>query len=184
MFARVPDKIDTERLVLRKHQIEDIDGFAAFLAHPTATQYMAFTPEQKTRGGAREMLEYAIASYTSDNPIFSLTIADPNSNAYLGACGLNPLADDDGVEIYYTVLPEHQNKGWATEAVKALIDFVWNCTDIQKISAYIVSKNIASIRVADKLGFVDTGPVEREATTGELAHEALVGRRYVLSRSK
>lgn len=182
MLARVPEKMETERLVLRKHQMEDIDAFAALLSHPTATQYMAFTPEQRTRSGARQMLEYAIASYASDNPIFSLTIADPNSNAYLGACGLNPLPDDDEVEIYYTVLPEHQNKGLATEAVRALIDFVWNCTDIQTISAYIVSKNIASIRVVEKLGFVDTGPVERQATTGELAHQALVGRRYVLSR--
>jgi hypothetical protein len=37
------------------------------------------------------MLEYVIDSYETDTPIFSLTVADPESGEYLGSCGLQPL---------------------------------------------------------------------------------------------
>jgi len=163
--------------------MDDLDAFAAFLAHPTATQYMAFTADQKTRGGAEQMLRYVIDAYESDSPIFSLTVADAASDAYLGSCGLQPLTNDDGVEVYYTIVPEHQGRGLATEAMRAVLAYAAHELGITRFVAFVVPENAPSVRVAEKLGFVDDGPVERQAATGELTHDALVGRRYVLERS-
>jgi RimJ/RimL family protein N-acetyltransferase len=126
----VPPRISTKRFILRRHTAADLDAFSAFLTHPTATRYMAFEPEQRTPAGARAMLEYVFSAYDSAEPDYSLTIADPATDAYLASCRGQPLADASGFEIYYTV----------------------------------------------------DGPVERDATPGELPHAAMQGQRYVLRR--
>ena len=180
--VKVPDLLKSKRLVLRRHLPKDLDAFAEFLTHPAATAYMAFTPEQRTVAGAQQLLEYAIGSYDTNEPIFSLTIADHHSDTYLGSCGLNPIEGEDGVEIYYTVLPAHQNQGLATEAIETLIAHLFETTDIRRVVAYVIPENVPSVRVAEKLGFVDDGAVERQAQTAGLLHETTASRRYVLER--
>lgn len=61
---------------------------------------------------------------------------------------------------YYTVLPEYQGKGIATEAAKALIDHLTSTT-AATIVAYVVAENVPSVRATRRLGFVDAGPVQR-----------------------
>ena len=126
------------------------------------------------------MLEYVIASYETKEPIFSLTIADPHSDAYLGSCGLNPHEVAGDVEAYYTILPEHQNKSLVTEAVKRVLEYLFEAAGLQRVVAYVVPENVPSVRVAEKLGFVDHGPNERQAQTAQILHKTLAGRRYVL----
>jgi RimJ/RimL family protein N-acetyltransferase len=181
---KLPETLVTERLVIRRHRRADLAGFTAFLVHPTATRYMAFTPEQRTAAGARRLLDHVIASYDSPAPIVSLSLADPASDDYVGSCGAQPLGGGDGVEIYYTVLPEHQGRGLATEAAKALLDFVLDATAVERICAFVVPENVASRRVAEKLGFVDEGRVERQAAPGASAHQSMVATRFVLTRRR
>ena len=179
---QVPERIETTRLVLRRHRETDLAAFASFLADPNATRFMAFTEEQKSLDGARGMLDFVIGAYPSAEPVFSLTIADPRTDEYLGSCGLQRLSDEDGYEIYFTVLPEHQNRGLGTEATRGLIDYILDTTGINRLIAFVIPANVPSIRVAEKLGFIDDGPVSRQASTGSITHAELEGRRYVLTR--
>ena len=176
---KIPDNLKTNRLVLRRHHLKDLTAFTKFLEHPTATAYMAFTPEQRTQAGAKQMLEYVIGSYDTNEPVFSLTIADRNSDVYLGSCGLNPLEGEEAVEVYYTVLPAHQNTGIATEAVKRLLEYLLESSEARRVVAYVAPENASSVRVAEKLGFVDDGPYKRQAQTAQMLHENFSGRRYV-----
>ncbi|MEQ9380015.1 MAG: GNAT family N-acetyltransferase [Pirellulales bacterium] len=114
--------------------------------------------------------------------MFSLTIADPDSDEYLGSCGVNPLEEPNELEVYFTVIPARQNKGYATEAMAALLEYLWNSTQTSRATAFVVPSNVASIRVAEKLGFVDMGDIERRAITGDRAHRQMNGRRLVLNR--
>ena len=165
---------------MRRHLSKDLDGFASFMENPTATVYLSFTAEQRTYAGARQMLEYVIASYETDQPVFSLTIAGSSSDAYLGSCGLQPLEDGDGVEVFYTVLPEYQRQGVATEAIRRLINYVFENTDEQRIVAFVVLENISSIRVLEKLRFADNGPVVRRRKSEDIPHGDLAGHCYLL----
>lgn len=176
---KVPREIRTKRFVLRRHRAEDLDAFAAFLADPDAVRYMAFTQDQKTREGADQMLRWVIGAYDSDEPVFSLTIAGADGRGYLGSCGLHP-DPAGGVEIYYTVIPSEQGKGIATEAAAALVDFATAEPGIRRITAFVVPENVPSVRVAEKLGFRDDGPVSRGEGEAGVDHAALKGRRYVL----
>ena len=171
----------TKRLVLRRHRLEDAEAFGDFMTDANATRYMAFTPDQKSRAGARSMIEYVLSAYDGDAPVFSLTIADPQTDAYLGSCGAQPI-DEASVEVYVTVMPSHQGEGIGTEAMLALVAHIWKTTDYDRIVGDVVIENKPIIRVLGKCGFVDIGAAEREAAEGDLAHVAMSGRRMALGR--
>lgn len=176
---QVPKAIRTERLLLRRSQIEDLEAFSSFLTDPAAVHYMAFTEEQKTPKGAEQMLQWVIDAYDSKEPIFSLTIADPTTNRYLGSCGLHP-DSGGGLEIYYTVIPSEQRRGIATEAAKAIVLHAIVELGATRLVAYVVPENKASVRVAQKLGFVDDGPAVRDAAEAGMVHAKMKGHRYIL----
>ena len=176
-----PHRIATGRLVLRRHTMADLDAFTSFMLDAQAPRWMASTPEQKTAQGARQMLEYVIASYDSPQPVYSLTIADAKTDAYLGSCGMHPLDGEAGMQVYYTVLPAHQGRGLATEAARAMIAAAAGA-GVERFVAFVVPANAASVRVAQKLGFVDEGPVVTPEAKGAAGHLSLQGRRHALSR--
>ena len=103
------------------------------------------------------MLEYVTASYETDQQVFSF--ADFSTDVYVGSGGIQPLEDEDAVEVYYTVVPEFQGQGLAMEAVRQLITYIWEDTDVQIAVALLVAEDVPQARVALKLGSTDNGPI-------------------------
>jgi RimJ/RimL family protein N-acetyltransferase len=61
-------------------------------------------------------------------------------------------------EIGWTIYdPEHRNRGYATEAVTALIDYLFKSFPINRIECSAATQNHASIRLAEKCGLVREG---------------------------
>jgi len=56
------------------------------------------------------------------------------------------------VEIAYDLNREFWGQGYATEAAAAVRDFAFGELGLQRIVSYIVPENIASRRVAEKIG--------------------------------
>ena len=52
---KLPNVIQTKRLIIRPFQNEDLRPYLAFMTDELATQYMLFTQEQKTEKGAKEL---------------------------------------------------------------------------------------------------------------------------------
>lgn len=59
--------------------------------------------------------------------------------------------------------PAYQGKGYATEAAKAMIDYMFNEVEINGISSGAVKDNIGSCRIFEKLGFEKNGEVVEES---------------------
>ena len=57
----------------------------------------------------------------------------------------------------YILHPDYRGKGFTTEAVKLLVDHLFKTKYIVRIQAECSSKNIASVRVLEKVGFVYEG---------------------------
>jgi RimJ/RimL family protein N-acetyltransferase len=73
--------------------------------------------------------------------------------AHLGACGFKGAPDEGEVEVGYGVLPMFQRRGVATAAMHELILLAFNEDSVSSVLATIDPTNIASMRVAEKLGF-------------------------------
>ena len=75
-----------------------------------------------------------------------------------GSVGFRGPPDEQGmVEIGYSVLPEFQGQGLATEAVAGIVQWAKQQRDIEHIEAETNSGNKASIRVLEKNGFICAG---------------------------
>lgn len=159
---RLPETIETERLLIRPFVLQDFDAFWSFMGDPEATRYMAFSDEQKSYEGAKAMLETVIASYAGNDPVCALAMTDRWSGDYIGSCGLSPLTDPGEVECYYTILPHHWGKGYATEATAALLKYAFTELRFLRVVAFVLEGNPASIRVAEKVGMTFDETVHRE----------------------
>ena len=71
-------------------------------------------------------------------------------------------------EIGFILHPDHWSKGYATEALEAVIPFVFERLPVDKLVADVDPRNEASLRVLGKLGFVEVG---RKAKTFLLGDE-------------
>jgi RimJ/RimL family protein N-acetyltransferase len=78
----------------------------------------------------------------------------------VGTAGLKGAPDAEGmVEIAYGIVPSRQGRGYATEAARALLQFVAADPRVRLVRAHTLPEPNASTRVLTKCGFGYVGPV-------------------------
>ena len=65
-------------------------------------------------------------------------------------------------EISYDLLPSERGKGYCSEAVKIMVDYLFLSKDIVRVQAHIAAGNMASQRVLEKAGFKKEGTFRKE----------------------
>lgn len=177
----IPEPLIAENAILRPHRPSDLPAFETFLLDDEATRFMAFTPGQKSREGAASMMDAVIGSYAGPSPICSLTIADRETNEYLGSAGAAE-AGDRKLEVFVTLLPDAQGKGLASEAMRLLAAHLFQTSGATELIADVVAENEAAIRLFKGLGYRKQRNVKRNAEEGALGHREMEGLRLVLTR--
>jgi len=142
--------IETERLILRKFKKEDaLQMFINWTHDEEVTKYVTWSAHQnldETRG----ILSYWLKEY--DLPTTNrYCITVKGNDEPLGS--IDVVHIDNGIpELGYCLAKKAWNKGYATEAAKALIDDLLG-DEYQKICICAFKENIASNRVIQKCGF-------------------------------
>ena len=77
-----------------------------------------------------------------------------SNNDYIGFVSL--YYSDNTYEICDGILPAHRGKGYSTRILKEFSEYVFNNTDITELYGYIDKENIASIKSALGIGFINT----------------------------
>jgi len=142
--------IETERLLLRPMQAEDIPALVALWMDPDATRFM---------GGPREraFLEQTFAEDLANPtpPVYDLwPVIERASGQVVGNCGLLD-KDVDGVteiELVYVLAPAYWGQGYATEIGQALVDHAASTLALPRLIALIDPGNAASAAVARHTG--------------------------------
>ena len=100
------------------------------------------------------------ASTTADPWTHGFSLVHRGSAAAVGRCGFKgPPAADGIVEIAYGIDPDHQGKGYATEAAEALVIFAFVSERVRVVRAHTLPEPNASTRVLTKCGFRYVGEV-------------------------
>jgi [ribosomal protein S5]-alanine N-acetyltransferase len=86
-----------------------------------------------------------------------------NPYTLIGAVGGFPKLDGD-VEIGYSTLPSYQRRGYATEAARALVEWLLTRKDVQSVSAQTYPRLPESIKVMERCGMTYVGSGEDEGT--------------------
>jgi len=86
--------------------------------------------------------------------IHGFVLVHRSSGIVVGRCGFKgPPTADGVVEIGYGVSPEHQGKGYATEAAGALVNYALSHEQVRTVRAHTLPQPNASTRVLTKCGF-------------------------------
>lgn len=146
-----PAPIRTGRLVLRESEARDRAAFVELFASPEVGSYL---------GGAqpREELERTVAEVPGRR--FGLFVADLDG-AMIGMITLD--RHDAETELGYLFLPEAWGRGYATEACAAALGWFATARPGEPVALRTRTANVASMRLAAKLGFTE---VERYEAYG------------------
>jgi RimJ/RimL family protein N-acetyltransferase len=87
---------------------------------------------------------------------FNLVLDD---GTYVGMGSFKGPPVNGMVEIAYAVVPEHQRKGFATDAARLMVEYAFESPEVRTVCAHTLPDGIASQRVLGKSGFRKTGEV-------------------------
>jgi RimJ/RimL family protein N-acetyltransferase len=146
------EPIVTERLVLRRSRPEDAEAISAYRSDPEVHRYQGWD-RTDAEGVRAEIVEMNGRAPGEPGGWIQFSVEDRETNGLVGDIGLS-LADGepDVIKIGYTMSPSFQGRGYATEAVGALIGYAFDTLGADIVRAYASAENIASIRVAEKVG--------------------------------
>jgi RimJ/RimL family protein N-acetyltransferase len=149
--------LDTERLTLRVHRLEDFPDTLAMWSDPVVTRYIGGKPSTEEEAWQR-LLRYA-GHWTLLGYGF-WALRERGTARFLGEAGfingrraIEP-PFGDALEVGWALVPAAHGKGFATEAVRAVLG--WGETHFGKdrrMVCMIDPGNLASVRVAQKVGF-------------------------------
>jgi RimJ/RimL family protein N-acetyltransferase len=142
----------TERLRLRRSRPEDAETIAGYRADPDVGRYQGW--ERTDAEGIRADIEQmAYRSPGEPGGWVQLSVEERDTGRLVGDVGLSPADAEPGViKVGYTMAPAFQGRGYATEAVGALVDYAVDKLGADIVRAYASAENTPSIRVAEKVG--------------------------------
>jgi RimJ/RimL family protein N-acetyltransferase len=145
--------VETRRLKLREFSHEDLADLAAMVSDE---DQMRFYPRPKTRDEASAWISRNLGLYNEYGFGFWL-IESRATSAFLGYCGIRPLALEGAseIEIGWHTKKTSWKQGVATEAAIAARDLAFRRFGLSRLVAIIHPDHIASRRVAEKVGMLE-----------------------------
>jgi RimJ/RimL family protein N-acetyltransferase len=144
--------IVTDRLVLRRSRPEDAETISAYRSDPEVRRSQGWerTDPETVRGEIEGMARRAPGE---PGGWVQFSVEERESGRLVGDVGLSPADGEPGViKVGYTVSPAFQGRGYATEAVAALVSYAFETLGVDVVRAYADAENTPSIRVAEKVG--------------------------------
>jgi ribosomal-protein-alanine N-acetyltransferase len=157
--------LSTERLSLRAFNEGDIPAIVRLADDPEISKNTLKIPHPYTEADARAWLAIQEQELrTGTGASFAITGND--DDPLMGACGLEIAPEHRRGELGYWLGRGFWGKGYATEAVAAVIGWGFETLDLNRISAAHFSDNPASGRVLEKIGMRLEGLLRRHVFRG------------------
>ena len=150
-------QLKTERLVVRDFLPADIDDWHRLSSNPKTMYYLQDVLVSSLEE-SRQNLEVAISEARDPNRTkYFFAIEHGETGAFIGTVGYT-VAEATPVgklaHVGYWMLPEHQGRGYMTEALREVIRFGFEDGNVFRFSTGCFAENLASERVMQKCGFV------------------------------
>jgi RimJ/RimL family protein N-acetyltransferase len=144
----------TERLLIKPISRGNEEAMFKYRSDPETNKYLSLIP--KSVDDVAEFINKASLDINVPGTWFQLAIIEQATNQLIGDVGihfLNSDSENKEVEIGYAFDKEFRGKGFATEALTEIIDYLFSSLKKHRIIASIDPTNLASIRLVERLGF-------------------------------
>lgn len=150
-------RLETERLVLRLFTPDDVQAIYDLSSDPEVIKYAEAAPVRDLQE-AREKLESGPLADYAKYGYGRFAVEDRATGEVIGFCGIKFIPEIGLPEIGYRLKKSYWGRGLCTEAARACVVYAREELKIGKLVALIMPENVASIRVAEKLGMIK-GPL-------------------------
>jgi len=168
--------IETERLVLRPSSMKEQKRLWEILMIPdvnkwylTSAKKHANNPSHWTWDNQEKFYKSKVDN-ANNGDVFCWSIflkkeyTNSKKEEVIGQVSAQEEGEDITIrDVGWFIDPIYQGKGYATEAAKSMIDYMFNEVEINKISSSAVKDNIGSCKIFEKLGFIKIGEEEKES---------------------
>ena len=186
--------IETERLILRSSKMEEQKRLWEILMMPSVNKWYLTSAKKHANNPSHWTWETQEKFYKSkvekadNNDVFTWSVflkpqyTNSGNEEVIGQVSAQENGEDLSIrDVGWFIDPLYWNKGYATEAAKAMIDYMFNEVEIKKISSGAVKDNFGSCKIFEKLGFTKICDIEEESPY-TFYDEKLVFSKYELSK--
>ena len=167
---------------------DDLEPLLVFHSDPDAVRYVPYPP--RDRAAVATVLERKTASTAlrREGDLLELAVTRAEDGLLVGdvMLALRSL-EHETLEVGYIFSPAHGGRGYATEAVRALLDLAFGTLGARRVVARVDARNTASRRLLERLGVrLEAHLIENEWLKGELTSEmdyAVLAREWLATTS-
>ena len=154
-------QLETDRLTIRMLVRDDVTAFVHYRKLPDVARYQDW-PKPYTRDLAHQLVE-EMDALAGPTPGRWVQLAIDLDGRMVGDVAV--WLDEAGTlaMVGYTLDPDHQHLGYATEALGGVIDWLFERKHVHRIAATIDPRNTASARVLERCGFEHVGTAPSSA---------------------
>src|SRR5438477_1184798 len=155
-MPRLPERLETERLILRVPQAEDAAKmFVGWTQDPEVTRYLTWRPHRSV-ADAQEFVGGAIAAWNANERAPYVITTREAEDVPIGIIEVR-FASSFAVEMGYVLQRSDWNRGYMTEAARTVLDALFALPDVWRVWAYCDVDNIGSARVLERSGMQHEG---------------------------
>ena len=162
-------------VAIRPYRLDDATALheAALESVAAIQPFMAWCHPDLTVGDIRIWLEVQVAAFEALKAFeFAIVAAD---GRFLGGCGLNHLDDANRrANLGYWVRTSAAGRGVATEAVRQLVRWAFESTDLIRLEVVVSTRNAPSLGVAEKAGAWREGILRHRLLIHGEPHDAVL----------
>lgn len=167
--------IETARLKLRPLTYTDAQDIYEIFSDKQVMQFYDLLPFESIER-AKEQINFFTEGFEKKRMI-RWGIELKENVKLIGTCGFFAFNEDAlKAELGYELNSSYQGKGLMSEAVTAVLDFLFDNSSVNRVEAYIEPQNTSSQKLAEKLGFTKEGTLRQyERCRGELIDICVYG---------
>ncbi len=159
---------ETDRLICRRFDMTDMQDMLDFWASDPGTQLEYGEPVYTDAAAVTGLLEKYISAYEQPDT-YRWAIVEKESGHNIGQIALcRVYSDIMTAEIEYCIGDRFRGHGYAGEALRGLIRYMFTHTDIERLEAYHRGENTSSGRVLERSSMHITDNVERFRREGKI----------------
>lgn len=175
----LPTRIETDRLVLRRWRLADVDDVLAYAADPEWSRFLP-VPKPYERRHAEAAVSRWVLEEWATHPVWAIEVAGRAS----GGIKLRISHQHRNAEMGYALARRLWGLGLMPEAARAVTDAAFaSLPDLARMQAGANARNQASIRVLQKLGMTHEGTI-RHAPRSESLESNEAGVIYAVLRDE
>lgn len=168
------DPIRTNRLLLRPVVADDAEHLAARRSDPEVAEFQSWTPPYPLDRAEQRVSSLMQRQQPEPDEWWMFTIVDRDDSSVIGDIVFKLEWDGRSAEVGYTLARGAWGKGYASEALTGLLEYLFERLDMTRVGAMLHPENLASAIVLERAGFEFEGQTRLSYWVGDINTDDLI----------